>query len=589
MLLCLSSNHKNASFELLEKLSFGAPGAAAALVESGTIVTGAVVLATCNRFEAYLDIDEPLTGAAAVAVASTLSAIGDASGVSVDDLRASITVHHGEDVASHLFAVTSGLESVVVGEDEISGQVARALASARTGGTTSRDLERLFQRASHTSKDVKNLTAIGGRDRSLVRLGLELASSRIADWSAVSVLIVGTGQYAATTVTALRNLGADDIRVFSPTGRAAAFATKYGLRASDDFAVDVVITCTTAVVLGPDRFTGTARRIVIDLGLPRNVDPAVARVPGVELLDLETISLHAPLEELTAHDDARALVRDAARGFTAEAEAEPAIVALRTHVFELLDAEIARARSRGAGDETESALRHLAGVLLHQPSVRAVSGSRGSGIGIHTGSRAVRHRGGRALGGRRGDGVKPFTLTEPIRTERLTLRLLTMDDVDDAYAYQSLEEVARYELFEPRTREQVAEKIEKWRHATALEKDDDYIQFAIDLDGRVIGELFFEIKRAKDQLGEIGWTINPAFQRQGYATEAATAVLELAFKTLELHRVQAELDPRNDASVALCSKLGMRHEAHFVADLWFKGEWGDTGMYAILEREWLAR
>ncbi|CAN5167235.1 glutamyl-tRNA reductase [soil metagenome] len=371
MLLCLSSNHRNASFELLEKLSFGAPGATAALVESGEFVTGAVLLATCNRFEAYLDIDEPLTGAAAVAVASTLSAIGEASGVDVDELRDSIAVHVGEDVAAHLFAVTSGLESVVVGEDEISGQVARALATARTDGTTSRDLERLFQRASHTSRDVKNLTAIGGRDRSLVRLALELASSRVADWGSARVLIVGTGQYAATTVTALRDRGATDLRVYSPTGRAEAFATKYGLWASDDFAVDVVITCTSNAVLGPDRFPGDTRRLVIDLGLPRNVDAAVAALPGVELLDLETISLHAPLEELTAHADAHELVRTAARGFAAEAEAEPAIVALRTHVFDLLDAEIARARGRGAGDETEAALRHLAGVLLHEPSVRA--------------------------------------------------------------------------------------------------------------------------------------------------------------------------------------------------------------------------
>ena len=117
------------------------------------------------------------------------------------------------------------------------------------------------------------------------------------------------------------------------------------------------------------RSAGERRRLVIDLGLPRNIDPAVAALPGIELLDLETVRLHAPLEQLSerAHD----LVRTAAAEFTAEAAAEPAIVALRTHVFELLDAEIARARSRGAGDETEAALRHLAGVLLHEPSVRA--------------------------------------------------------------------------------------------------------------------------------------------------------------------------------------------------------------------------
>jgi len=369
VLLCLSSNHGNASFELLEKLSFVAPGATTALLDSTAFVQGAVVLATCNRFEAYLDIDEPLTAASAVAVESVLSTLSEASGIPERELRAGITVHEGEHVAQHLFAVTSGLESVVVGEDEISGQVGRALDRARTEGTTSRDLERLFQRATHTSRGVKNLTAIGGAGRSLVRLSLELASSRVGDWADARVLLIGTGQYAATTVAALRDRGARDIRVLSRTGRGPAFAAKHGLVHDHSFDVDVVIACTANTVIGPELFTGTHRRLVIDLGLPRNIDPAVAGVEGVELLDLETVRLHAPLEQLSekAHD----LVRTAEAEFTAEAAAEPAIVALRTHVFELLDAEIARARSRGAGDETESALRHLAGVLLHEPSVRA--------------------------------------------------------------------------------------------------------------------------------------------------------------------------------------------------------------------------
>jgi glutamyl-tRNA reductase len=371
VLLCLSSNHRNASFELLESLSVAAPGATASLIASSGFVSGAVVLATCNRFEAYLDIDEPLTAATAVAVASTLSTLSEASGIPLDDLQESIAVHEGPDVAAHLFAVTSGLESLVVGEDEIAGQVGRALDRARAEGTTSRALERLFQRATHTSRGVKNSTAIGGRDRSLVRLALELASSRLGAWAETRVLIVGTGRYAATTVAALRDRGATDIRVFSPSGRAGAFATRYGLTPSDDFRVDVIITCTASTVVGAERFPGDEHRLVIDLGLPRNVDPAVASLPGVELLDLETISLHAPIEHLAAHDTARALVRTAAAGFAAEIDAEPAIVALRTHVLELLDAEIARARARGARDETESALRHLAGVLLHGPSVRA--------------------------------------------------------------------------------------------------------------------------------------------------------------------------------------------------------------------------
>jgi len=371
VLLCLSSSHRNASFDLLERLSVVAPDTTRTLVESSPFVSGAVVVATCNRFEAYLDIDEPLTAARAVAVASVLGTMADAAGLSVEELLGSVDVHEGSGVAQHLFAVTSGLESLVVGEDEIAGQVSRALDRARVEGTTSRDLERLFQRATSTSRGVKNTTALGGSERSLVRLALELASSRVADWADARVLVVGTGRYAATTVAALRDRGARDIRVFSRTGRGPAFALKHGITASDDFDVDVVITCTALTVLGPEFFTGAHRRLVIDLGLPRNVDSAVAQLPGVELLDLETIRLHAPLPELTAHDDAKDMVRSAAARFTAESDAEPAIVALRTHVFAVLEAELERARSRGAGEETEAALRHLAGVLLHDPSQRA--------------------------------------------------------------------------------------------------------------------------------------------------------------------------------------------------------------------------
>jgi glutamyl-tRNA reductase len=382
VLLCLTANHQNASFELLEKLSIGAQRAAGTLVESTDFVSGAVVLATCNRFEAYLEIDEPLTAASAVAVAKTMQVISDASGVDAGALRDSVRVLLGDDVASHLFAVSAGLESMILGEDEISGQVRRALEQARAAGTTSSALERLFQRAAHTSRGVKNRTALGGAGRSLVRLALELASSRITDWAATRVLIVGTGQYAGTTVAALRDRGAAELTVFSASGRAPKFSLRHGIAASNDLAAsiddaDVIITCTSSdkPVITTDIVTEGRRRIVIDLGLPRNVDPAIVGVQGIELLDLETVSLHAPLDDLNAASDARALVSSAASEFaatTAEQQLTPAVVALRGHVFDLLETEIERARARGDDDgRVEAALRHLTGVLLHTPSVRA--------------------------------------------------------------------------------------------------------------------------------------------------------------------------------------------------------------------------
>lgn len=403
MLLCVSASHKTASFDLLERLSVPTTPVAPLIAAHDECVQGAVVVATCNRFEAYVDMDEPVTAAVAVGVEATLSAIEAATGVPASELEGSYTVLGGGDVAEHLFSVASGLESVVVGEGEIAGQVRRALTESRNLGTTSGELERLFQRASEAQRGVKNSTAIGRAGRSLVRLGLELADSRIADWSTQRVLLVGTGAYAAATVAALRDQGAEDISVHSPSGRAAKFAAKHGLRAvsAETFPTavahaDLVITCTTsenhvvsAATFAAGRTAAEAaapatagcpvdhsgRRLVIDLGLPRNVDPDVAAVPGVDLLDLETIRLHAPLEELQATDAARDLVRDAARRFASVGERKnitPAVVALRAHVFGVLDAEVARVRARGdEGGQTEQALRHLVGVLLHTPTTRA--------------------------------------------------------------------------------------------------------------------------------------------------------------------------------------------------------------------------
>jgi RimJ/RimL family protein N-acetyltransferase len=186
----------------------------------------------------------------------------------------------------------------------------------------------------------------------------------------------------------------------------------------------------------------------------------------------------------------------------------------------------------------------------------------------------------------------PYDFPSPLHTERLVLRLMTLDDVDDVYAYQSREDVSRYLLHEPRTRAEVEEHVAGNAEATTLTDDGDFWQLAVaraDDPGRVMGHVYFTIKSIANSTAEIGFTQHPDFHGQGYMTEAANAVLEIAFGELGLHRVMAELDPRNAASVALCKRLGMREEAHFVEDLWFKGHWGDTGIYAILDREWAER
>ena len=177
---------------------------------------------------------------------------------------------------------------------------------------------------------------------------------------------------------------------------------------------------------------------------------------------------------------------------------------------------------------------------------------------------------------------------EPLRTDRLLLRLMVDDDLDDVLAWMSDETVTRYQLYDVRSREQVQEHIDKVKDARHLEKADDFVEFAIELDGTVIGCIYFALKSPENQTAEIGWALTAAHQGKGYAYESAHAVMALAFETMGLHRVVAELDPRNAPSIALCRKLGLREEALHVEDLWFKGAWADTGIYAILDREWRA-
>ena len=404
MLICLTASHKNAGFDMLERLSANAETAAPRILDGHDALQGAVVVATCNRFEAYLDLDTPEGASPVPAVHEAIRAVGTVAGLEPEELRTTFGFVHGNAVAGHLFAVASGLESVVVGEGEIAGQVRRSLEKARAEGTTTPELERLFQRASQTSRRVKNETGIGGEGRSLVRLALDLAESRITDWAATRVLLVGTGRFAGASLAALRDRGVTDVRVYSPSGRGTKFAHSHGIdavprgeyaRAAAD--ADIIVTCTTAehhvvdkalIAVGREELTASVvvlpgatapgydrRQLVIDLGLPRNVAPDVVEVPGVDLLDLETIKIHAPLEELGATDAAREIVNRDARAFGDTAEERdiaPAVVALRKHVFDILDGEIERARSRGDDDgRTEAALRHMAGVLLHTPMVRS--------------------------------------------------------------------------------------------------------------------------------------------------------------------------------------------------------------------------
>ncbi|PPF62440.1 N-acetyltransferase [Clavibacter michiganensis] len=188
-------------------------------------------------------------------------------------------------------------------------------------------------------------------------------------------------------------------------------------------------------------------------------------------------------------------------------------------------------------------------------------------------------------------------VTQPLRTERLVLRTLTPDDLDDVFAYAGRDDVIRYLPWPKRNRDEVAEHLSR-RLNTTLAADGDVIVLGMELPPspsdptarpRIIGDMTLVLSSIEHRQATVGWVLNPEYESRGFATEAASRVLSLAFDDLGSHRVVAELDPRNTSSAALCTRLGMRHEAHFVHSEIFKGEWADLAVYAILDVEWNAR
>ncbi|GAA2517350.1 GNAT family N-acetyltransferase [Pilimelia columellifera] len=177
----------------------------------------------------------------------------------------------------------------------------------------------------------------------------------------------------------------------------------------------------------------------------------------------------------------------------------------------------------------------------------------------------------------------------PIRTERLLLRPYRDTDIDDLHAWQSRADVTRYVPFAPRDRRAVAAQIRRKLTATQLAADGDTLELAVTLpDGAYVGEVLLFYRSAEHRGFELGYIVHPDHTGNGYGTEAARAVLRLAFESFDAHRVYARLDARNDPSARLLERLGMRREAHLVSDEFVKGEWTDTLVYAMLENEWAA-
>jgi len=387
-LLALVASHHSGDLTTVEQLSVGADRLGNAVV--GTSVTGAVVLPTCNRFELYLDVTD--LESARVEVIATLSSMTSLDITAIDH---ALIAYEGDDAVEHLMSVSSGLESMVVGEREISGQVRRSHNGARAAGHLSPDLDRLFQSALRTSRVVASSTGLGTSGRSVMSVAFDLADATVT-WRGARALIVGTGALAESGIGTLRGHGADVIGVHSPRGRGAEFGSRHGIEvvtvdglAAAVHDADVVLACSggESIVLTPTLVAQalgnrTAPLTLIDLALHRDVAPGVDLLRNVHVVRLEDVRAHAPGESVAALESARAIVAHAVArysgGKTGRA-ADPAIVALREHVFGLLEREVAHARppldatpeERAQAAATEVALRRFAKALLHTPTVRA--------------------------------------------------------------------------------------------------------------------------------------------------------------------------------------------------------------------------
>ncbi|GII23331.1 GNAT family N-acetyltransferase [Planosporangium mesophilum] len=178
----------------------------------------------------------------------------------------------------------------------------------------------------------------------------------------------------------------------------------------------------------------------------------------------------------------------------------------------------------------------------------------------------------------------------PVRTSRLLLRPLTVGDVDALLAYRSRPDVCRYVPFEPMTREVINERLASLWANTELTDEGQALTLGVELagTGELVGDVVLFWHSRLHRGGEIGWVVNPDFGGQGYATEAAHALLGLGFDGLGLHRVIARIDERNGPSAKLAQRLGMRQEARLVHNEFFKGEWSTELDFAMLAEEWPA-
>ncbi|HUY51380.1 MAG TPA: glutamyl-tRNA reductase [Streptosporangiaceae bacterium] len=419
--LVVGLSHKSASVGVLERavVSGDALGKLLRDVSQAPNVAGAFVVSTCNRAEVYAEVDKFHGG-----VSSICELLARHSGIALGELTPHLYVHYEDRAVQHLLAVACGLESMVVGESQILGQVRQALAVARGHGTLSRGLGEVGALALRAAKRAHTETGIDHAGANLVSVGIGLAlgklgrplagADRDGPLTGLRVLVVGAGSMSSLAATTAARMGADHIVVANRTpDRAGRLAAAVSGSTADLASMagpiadsDLVISCTGAagIVISADLVAETLRErggegaprplVLLDLAMPRDVEAAVGDLPGVDVVGLESLGERdePDLAGLAARDADVAAVRAiVAEEFAARVSAiqaarvAPTVVALRAKAAKVVDVELARLAGRLRPEdhrtlsEVDRAMRRVVDKLLHAPTVRVkeLAGSPG--------------------------------------------------------------------------------------------------------------------------------------------------------------------------------------------------------------------
>ncbi len=401
-LLAVGISHRTAPVALLEQFAMSDDDRVKALHElvDGDHVAEALVLATCNRIEVFAEVERFHGG-----VTDVSRVLARQAGASVEALSPYVTVHYEDQAVTHLFTVAAGLDSMVVGETQVLGQLRAAYALAREEGTVGRALHPIAQRALRVGKRVHSETGIDRAGASLVSVALDRAEARVGDLAGRRALVVGAGSMGALAATTLARRGADVVIGSRTHATAQRLATTLGGRAIELadadvelVAADVLVSCTGAsgIVVSTDAVAAAMQQragrpmAVVDLALPRDVDPGVAALPGVHVVDLALLQgervaareAGAPTAGPVAADDiatAHAMIEAEATLLRAEQQAAavaPTVSALRSQAADVVDAELLRLSARlpdldpRSRQEIARTVRRVVDKLLHEPTVR---------------------------------------------------------------------------------------------------------------------------------------------------------------------------------------------------------------------------